>query len=143
MGATVKYPTEFLENISSLEDGFESTAEEALAAAGEVTRDKMVERMQAALLPDERSTGELARSLGVSPMGIDRNGNYDVKVGFAEVRPDGEVNAKLANIIEHGSRANNRPPRPFLKPTRNAARKPAIAAMTARFERWTKENGAK
>ena len=68
-----------------------------------------------------RSTGELISSLGLSPAKVDRNGNFNVKIGFKEPRRSGESNAKIANIIEYGK--SGQPPKPFLKPARRASKK--------------------
>jgi len=73
------------------------------------------------------SSGELERALGVSPAKLDRRGNWDVKIGFAEPRKDGGSNAKLANILENGK--HGQPPRPFLKPAKIASREACIAKM--------------
>jgi hypothetical protein len=72
-------------------------------------------------------------ALGVSPAKIDRNGNWDVKIGFAEPRNDGESNAKIANILEYGK--SGQPPRPFLKPAKSQSKTAAIEAMTAALEK--------
>ena len=32
----------------------------------------------------------------------DKNGDFNIKVGFSEPRPDGESNAMLASILEYG-----------------------------------------
>jgi hypothetical protein len=72
-------------------------------------------------------------ALGVSPAKIDRKGNWDVKIGFAEPRRDGESNAKIANILEYGK--SGQPPRPFLKPAKSQSKTAAIEAMTAALER--------
>ncbi|MCL2532415.1 MAG: HK97 gp10 family phage protein [Oscillospiraceae bacterium] len=136
MGAQIQFPHGFLAQLNSLETGFDDTAEEALGAAGEVVREVMAGRLQNSLVGDDRATDNLVESLGVSPMKVDRNGNFDVKVGFFENRLDGISNAKLANIIEHGRSDQNRPPRPFLRPTRTRSRKRAIAAMQNVLARW-------
>jgi len=136
MGAEIQFPHGFLAQLNSLETGFDDTAEEALEAAGEVVREVMAGRLDSVLVPDDRATGDLVGSLGVSPVKVDHNGDFDVKVGFREDRPDGQVNAKLANIIEHGRSDQNRPPRPFLRPTRNRSRKRAVAAMEGVLTRW-------
>jgi hypothetical protein len=81
---------------------------------------------------ESRSTGELIKALGVSPAGIDRNGNHDVKVGFDEPRQDGVSNAKIANIIEYGK--SGQPPKPFLKPAKSSGKKPCIEAMKRKLE---------
>lgn len=63
---------------------------------------------------DSRSTGELESALGLTPAKTDKNGNHNVKVGFAELHSDGDSNAKTANILEyvkHGQTAEL-----FLKP---------------------------
>ena len=38
----------------------------------------------------------------LTPPLVDRDGNHNIKVGFAEPRSDGGSNAMLANIIEYG-----------------------------------------
>jgi hypothetical protein len=58
---------------------------------------------------------------------MDRDGNFNVKVGFSEPRRDGDSNAKIANIIEYGK--HGQPPKPFLKPAKTASRSAAIEAM--------------
>ncbi|MED1601734.1 HK97 gp10 family phage protein [Alkalihalophilus marmarensis] len=84
------------------------------------------------LKEDPRSTGELINALGVTPAGVDRKGEYNVKIGFDEPRRDGVSNAKLANILEHGK--SGQPPKPFLRPARNASRKPAIEVMKQKLD---------
>ncbi len=79
-----------------------------------------------------RSTGELIDALGVSPAGINRNGDYDVKMGFDEPRSDGESNAKLANILEYGK--SGQPAKPFLKPAKTASRNTCIEAMKRKLD---------
>ncbi len=78
------------------------------------------------------STGELESALGVSPAKLDKNGNFNVKVGFDEPRKDGSSNAMIANIIEYGK--HGQPPRPFLKPAKAASRTPAIEAMKRKLD---------
>ena len=80
-----------------------------------------------------RSTGELLSSLGTSRPLQDRNGNFNVKIGFSEPRGGGGSNAKIANIIEYGK--SGQPAKPFLKPAKTATRKACVDAMRERFER--------
>ena len=75
-----------------------------------------------------RTTGELEGAIGLSPSKLNRDGNHDIKVGFAEPRSDGSSNAKLANIIEYGK--HGQPAKPFLKPAKTASRQECIDAMT-------------
>lgn len=92
---------------------------------------------------ESRSTGELIRSLGISPVMIDREGSPNIKVGFNEPRrvqraAKGKrsyytaTNAMLANILEYGR--HGQPPKPFLKQAKNRSRKAAAAAMQRAFD---------
>ena len=80
-----------------------------------------------------RSTGELERSLGLSPVMVDKNGNHDIKVGFSEPRTDGGSNAKIANILEYGTSGQSA--KPFLKPAKSAVKKQCVEAMKSAFEK--------
>ena len=81
---------------------------------------------------ESRSTGELESALGLSSVKMDKNGNHNIKVGFAEPRGDGVSNAKLANIIEYGK--HGQPAKPFMKPAKTASRAACISAMQDKFE---------
>ena len=134
--AEFKLPEEFLLKISRLGDKTDEILPRVLEAGGEVVLDKVRENLQAVVGRDtkeaSRSTGELVSALGVSPAKIDRDGNYNVKVGFAEPRSDGRSNAMIANVLEYGK--SGQPAKPFLKPARTASRAPCIAAMKQKFE---------
>ena len=108
-----------------------------MEAGADVVLPKVKSNLQAAIgkgtKHESRSTGELTASLGVSPVKIDRNGNHDIKIGFKEPRSDGGSNAKIANILEYGT--SSQPARPFLKPAKNATRKPCIEAMKSALEK--------
>ena len=92
---------------------------------------------------ESRSTGELIRSLGISPVMVDREGSPNNKVGFNEPRrvqraAKGKrsyytaTNAMLANILEYGKHGQS--PKPFLKQAKNRSRKAAAAAMQRAFD---------
>lgn len=133
----VKMPEEFLLRLSRLGDKTDEIIPKVLEAGGEVVEQKVRANLSAVIGRDtkeeSRSTGELLSALGVSPTKIDRDGNYNVKVGFSEPRPDGRSNAMIANVLEYGK--SGQPAKPFLKPARLAARAPCIEAMKAAFER--------
>lgn len=133
----VKMPEEFLLRLSRLGDKTDEIIPEVLEAGGEVVEQKVRANLSAVIGRDtkeeSRSTGELLSALGVTPAKIDRDGNYNVKVGFSEPRPDGRSNAMIANVLEYGK--SGQPAKPFMKPARTAARAPCIEAMKAAFER--------
>ena len=122
--------------ISQLGSNFDAVAESVLETGGEVVLAKVKSNLAGVVGSgtkyDSRSTGELERSLGLSPAKLNRDGNHDIKVGFAEPRSDGGSNAKLANILEYGKQGQ--PAKPFLNPAKTASRKECIEAMKAKLE---------
>lgn len=132
----VKMPDEFLERMSRLGSNFDSIAETVLEVGGEVVLEKTKSNLASVIGSgtkyDSRSTGELESSLGLTGVKMDRNGNFNIKVGFSEPRRDGGSNAQLANIIEYGK--SGQPAKPFLKPAKSASKKQCIEAMKQAFE---------
>lgn len=132
----VKMPDEFLERMSRLGSNFDAIAETVLEAGGEVVLEKTKSNLSSVIGSgtkyDSRSTGELESSLGLTGVKMDRNGNFNIKVGFSEPRSDGGSNAQLANIIEYGK--SGQPAKPFLKPAKSASKKQCIEAMKQAFE---------
>ena len=132
----VKMPEEFLLKLSRLQSNTDSIAEKVLEAGGDVVLGKVSSNLSAVVghgtkHPSE-STGELEASLGVTPVKVDKQGNHNIKVGFAEPRSDGKSNAMIANILEYGK--HGQPAKPFLKPAKSASKNEAIAAMQSKFE---------
>ncbi len=132
----MKMPEDFLLKISRLSDKTDIILPKVLEAGGEVVLDKVKDNLNKVIGTDtkypSRSTGELLSSLGLSDAKQDRDGNFNVKVGFAEPRSDGESNAKIASIIEYGK--HGQPAKPFLKPARTTSRKPCTNAMIDKLE---------
>lgn len=132
----VKMPDEFLERMSRLGSNFDSIAETVLEAGGEVALEKTKSNLASVIGSgtkyDSRSTGELESSLGLTGVKMDRNGNFNIKIGFSEPRRDGGSNAQLANIIEYGK--SGQPAKPFLKPAKSASKKQCVEAMKTAFE---------
>lgn len=132
----MKMPEEFLMKVSKLADQTDVIIPKVLEAGGEVVLEKVKGNLQSVIGKDtkypSKSTGELLSSLGLTSAKQDRDGDYNVKVGFAEPRSDGGSNAKIANIIEYGK--HGQPAKPFLKPAKSASRKPCMGAMIAKLE---------
>ena len=133
---TMKLPDEMINKLTKLGDRTDEICGKALTEGGKIAEAKVRANLQAAignnLKEKSRSTGELVDSLGVTPVGVDKNGNYDVKIGFKEPRRDGSSNAKIANIIEYGK--VGQPPKPFLKPAKTASKKQAFERIKTVFE---------
>jgi hypothetical protein len=134
--AKIQFPDEFLLKISRLGSKTDEIIPQVLEAGGEVALKKVRSNLRSVIGKDtkfkSRSTGELVRSLGLTKARMDRKGNWDLKIGFAEPRRgSGESNAKIANIIENGR--HNQPAKPFLKPAQSASKKVALAAMESKL----------
>jgi HK97 gp10 family phage protein len=132
----VKMPEDFLLKFSRLQSHTDAVAEKVLEAGGEVVLAKVSSNLSAVVgsgtkHPSE-STGELEASLGVTPVKVDKQGNHNIKIGFAEPRSDGKSNAMIANILEYGK--HGQPAKPFLKPAKSASKSACIAAMQQKFD---------
>ena len=133
---TWKMPDDFLMKVSKLADRTDEILPKVLEAGAEVVESKVRSNLSAAIgkntkIPS-RSTGQLLSSLGTSPALQDKNGDFNVKVGFSEPRSDGDSNAKIATILEYGK--SGQPAKPFLKPAKSASKNAAIEAMKAKLE---------
>lgn len=134
--ATVKLPEDMLKRMSKLGSNMDKVAKAVLTAGGEVVFSKAQSNLKAVIGSntsfESRSTGELEDSFGISDVLLDKNGNYNIKIGFSEPRSDGGSNAKIANIIEYGK--SGQPAKPFLKPAQRVTKKACIDTMKSTFE---------
>lgn len=139
--ADIKFPDTFLEQLSRLGSQFDSVAQSVLEAGGEVVLEKAQRNLAAVVGTgtkyDSRSTGELADSLGLSPVKLNKSGNHDIKVGFSEPRSDGGSNAKIANILEYGK--HGKAPKPFMKPAKTSSKAECIQVMKDTLEAEVKK----
>ena len=137
----IKMPDDFLLKISKLGSDFDPVAEKVLKAGGEVVFKRTKSNLSAVIgkgtKHESRSTGELEKALGVTSVRLARNGNHNIKIGFSEPRPDGESNAKIANILEYGK--HGQPAKPFLKSARSASKSECISVMKSTFEEEVKK----
>ena len=137
----IKMPDEFLLKVSKLGSDFDPVVEKILKAGGEVVFKRTKSNLSAVIgkgtKHESRSTGELEKALGVTSVRLDRNGNHNIKIGFSEPRPEGESNAKIANILEYGK--HGQPAKPFLKPAKSASKSECISVMKSTFEEEVKK----
>ena len=139
--ATMKaeLPDELIAKLTRLGNKTDEVCEKALKAGAEIVEEAVASNLAAVIGSgtkyDSRSTGELQEALGISSVRIDDKGNCNIKIGFSEPRSGGGSNAKIANILEYGK--HGQPPKPFLKPAKNASRKPALAKMAEVLESET------
>ena len=137
----IKLPDEFLKKLSSLGERTDEVAKKALTEGGEIilarTRANLLGVIGKNIKGESRSTGQLVSSLGLTPVLVDRNGNYNIKIGFDEYRDDGSSNAAIANIIEYGK--HGQPAKPFLAPAKRQAGNQALERMKQIIEEEIKK----
>ena len=135
--ATMRMPDEFLLKVSRLGEKTDEILPRVLKAGGDVVEEKVKSNLKRvignATKEESRSTGELVSALGVSSAKQDRDGNFNVKVGFSEPRPDGKSNAMIAGVLEYGK--SGQPSKPFLKPAKSASKNACINAMISALEK--------
>ena len=134
--ATVKMPEDFLLKVSRLGKRTDEILPKVLKAGAEVVEDKVKDNLKTVIgsgrKEESRSTGQLLSALGTSSAMQDRNGDFNVKIGFAENRSDGKSNAMLAGVLEYGK--HGQPPKPFLKPAKSQSKKGCIQAMIDKLQ---------
>lgn len=149
---TIKMPDELLGKLSKLGKNTDMIAEKVLQAGGEVMIKKIRENLSSVVGSGtkykSRSTEELEDSLGIAPMDIDKDGNYNIKIGFNEPRRiqyeakgkrsyNTATNAMVANVLEYGK--HGQPAKPFLKPAISSSRSQCKKAMIDTFNEEIKK----
>jgi len=90
----VTMPEDLMEKITRLGNQTDAVIGRALEAGGKVALDAVKDNLSGVIgrgaTAPSRSTGELVSALGLSPVKVDRNGDYNVKVGFREPRRGGK-----------------------------------------------------
>jgi len=112
--------------------------EKALDAGADEAEALMKPSLQSVLSAKHRN-GELVNALGKTKVRKDWNDNHNIKVGFSEPRSDGGINAKIANILEHGRSDDVQPPRPWLKPIKKQIEINAVDAISKKFDEELKK----
>lgn len=132
----IQMPDDFLKQLSQLGDKTDEISQQVLEAGGKVVLAKTKSNLASVIgngtKYESRATGELERSLGLSPVKLDKDGNHNIKLGFSEPRSDGGSNAKIANILEYGKSGQRA--KPFLKPAKSASKTAAEDAMKRKFQ---------
>ena len=133
---TVKMPEDFLLKVSRLGKKTDEILPKVLKAGADVVENQVRSNLSDVIGSNtkrpSRSTGQLLRALGTSPARQNRDGDYDVKIGFDETRSDGKRNAMIAAVLEYGK--HGQPPKPFLKPAKTHSKNACMQAMIDKLE---------
>lgn len=131
-----KMPEDFLLKISKLAENTDVIVPKVLKAGAEVVYEKVKNNLQSVVGKNtkskSRASGELVSALGITSVKQDKNGDFNIKIGFNELRSDGGSNAKIANILEYGKRGQNA--KPFLKPAKSQSKGACVEAMKNTLE---------
>ncbi len=132
---TLKLPDDLSYQLSALQKNSNALVEKALKAGGEIVLQKAQRNLSSVVGSGtkypSRATGELERSLGLSPVKENSTG-HNIKIGFSEPHSGGISNAMLATLLEYGK--HGQAAKPFMTPAKRAAQKPCIEAMRKIFE---------
>lgn len=129
-------PEEFLLKISKLQSATDEIVPRVLLAGAEVVEKQVRDNLSSVIgkgtKEESRSTGQLLAALGTTAARQDKDGNFNVKVGFSENRTDNKSNAMIAGVLEYGKQGQ--PPKPFLKPAKSKSKKACVSAMEKKLE---------
>ena len=145
---TFKSGDEYALKLSQFAGRTPEIAKKALHVAAGIVADEVRKNLTALpedkyryLRDDEAFTGvpksqkkDLLDSLGITPIGVDKNGDWNVRVGFdgygsmpTKKYKKGVPNQMLARAIESGSSVRKKTP--FVRPAARAKRAAALEAM--------------
>ena len=136
---TATLPDAFTEKLTALGNRTDDVCEKMLEAGGKIALQAVRSNLSAVIGSGtkypSKSTGELQNALGMSPVKLDKNGNYDIKIGFSEPHSGGVSNAMIASIIEYGKTGQKA--KPFMKPAKRSCKSDVEAAMIRIFDEMT------
>lgn len=122
---TFKAGNEYAIKISRLVARSDYIAKKAIYEGAKIVTDRIRKEMNTKLSGE--STGDMAESLGITPMDRDDYGDWNVKVGFDGYDSKGTPNQLKARALESGTSTIKK--RPFVRPAMYASKKRAQEAM--------------
>ena len=118
---------EYIDKLSKLGSKMPEVAKRAVQAGVNPLADEVRKQLEKNLQGSKYSTGDLLDSLGTTPVGVDKNGVYNAKVGFSGYDRKGVPNALKARAMESGT--SRQPKKPFMRPAVNRAKKRVLEEM--------------
>lgn len=134
---TIKGMDEYALKLSKLGAASDAIAEKAIAAASDIVADKIRSSLHAVLSGE--STGDLEKSLGITPIGRDNEGNLNMKVGFHGYDRKGVANQLKARVLESGSDFCGIKGRSFVSTAVRATKKVAQTEMSRVIDEETEK----
>ena len=129
---TIKGTDELELQLSKLGTMSTKIAKDVVMAGAQPVADEIRKGLQANLQGSKYSKGDLLGSLGITPPGVDSQGNVNVKIGFDGYDSKGVSNQLKARVMESGTSKIKK--RPFVRPAVNKSKKRALEAMQKKFD---------
>ena len=129
---TIKGTDELELQLSKLGTMSTKIAKDVVMAGAQPVADEIRKGLQANLQGSKYSKGDLLGSLGITPPGVDSQGNVNVKIGFDGYDSKGVANQLKARVMESGTSKIKK--RPFVRPAVNKSKKRALEAMQKKFD---------
>lgn len=104
----------------------------AVMAGAGVVCDEVRNNLRKTLRGSEYSTGDLEKSLGITPPDVDRKGNINAKIGVEGYDSKGVPNALKARALESGTSKQKK--KPFVRPAVRATKDKAQKEMEKVFD---------
>lgn len=101
-------------------------AKKAVHEGAGIVADEIRRRLEQTI--SNEATGELLESLGITPVEMDKRGDFNAKVGFDGYDSKGVPNQLKARVLESGSSKQKK--RPFVRPAVNATRQKVYFKMS-------------
>ena len=116
---------EYALKLSKLATGQQEIAEKAIYGATNIVANEIRKNLEGVL--SSEATGELLESFGVTPIEVDKNGNWNAKIGFDGYDSRGIPNQLKARVLESGSSKQKKTG--FIRKAVNSTKKEAQAKM--------------
>lgn len=135
---TLKMPDEFWQKLSKIDSNCDEILKAAIEAGGEaalpIVKAKLESVIGSGTKYPAHGSGDLIKSLGVTKGRRNRDGDFDVKIGFGDSPPrkDGKRNGFVAAMVEYGGHGHAA--KPFMKPSKTKAKKAAVEATSKKFD---------
>lgn len=114
-----KSSNEYAVKLSRLAAGSDAIAKKAIYEGAKIVADRVRVEMNKKLSGE--SSGDMAASLGITPISKDAYGNWDAKIGFDGYDQNGVANQLKARALESGTSKMKK--RPFVRPAMYASKK--------------------
>ena len=110
---------DYASKLVKLGSEYEDVARQAVYEGAAIVADEIRNNLEHVI--SDEATGELLDSLGITPIEMDKRGNFNAKVGFDGYDSKGVPNQLKARVLESGSSKQKK--RPYVRPAVNATRK--------------------